>query len=265
MKRSILRTLVLLIACLTRAAYAAVDVTVFQIEETRAVQFTDDHISRMPPEMRIVLSLRGPEAESSIRYGDIKLEQAVDDRGTDLIPQKDPFGETTRFKDYANAFFRKSNFAGNAKPDPQVDLRLALPKRAATKIARLRGSVTLADQGTIQTVELTNLKQPGKKALSFPPDAHVGVTVDIPSGDDVRSIGLEISGDEKKLDSVKIVDASGKDISSGVSSMVINGGPVSKSIQLNRPIDNSMKLVAKFAANQTVTVVPFDLKDIPLP
>jgi hypothetical protein len=264
--KSILFAAVVLIAGVNRLAQAGVEVTPFRVEETRTVEFANDKVSRTPPRMSLLLSLHGVEAESSIRYGNLKLEEAVDDQGTSLIPPKDVFNDATKFKEYANAFFLKSKFVGDAKPaDPQVDLSLALPKRSAAKIARLRGSLTLSDQGTMQTVELGNLKGAGKKALAFPPEVHVGVTADVPPGEVVRSIAIEITGDEGILDSLEVVDASGHKVASGTSSWSFNGGPVRKSLQLSKPLDDSMKLVAKFASNRKLTTVRFDLKDIALP
>ena len=264
--KSILLAALVLIAGVDRLAHAAVEVTPFRVEETRTIEFANDKVSRTPPRMSILLSLHGPEAESSVRYGDLKLEEAVDEHGTSLIPAKDLFNDAAKFKEYANSFFRKSSFGGNAKPaDPQVELALALPKRTAAKIARLHGSLTLSEQGTLQTVELGNLKGAGKKPLAFPSEVHLGVTADVPPGEVVRSIALEITGDEGILDSLEVVDASGRKVTSGTSSWSLNGGPVHKSLELNKPLDDSMKLVAKFTLNRKLTTVRFDLKDIALP
>jgi hypothetical protein len=190
----------------------------------------------------------------------------VDDQGTSLIPTKDTFNEAAKFKAYSNEFFRKSNFGNKGKPTaPQVELSLAQPKRSATKIVRLRGTLSLAEQGTIQTVELATLKGAGKQTLAIPAGANLGVTTDIAAGEDVRSIGIEITGDENALESIEIVDASGKAVSSGMSSWSFNGGPAHKTLSLKKPLDNSMKLVAKVALNRKISKVPFDLKDIALP
>jgi hypothetical protein len=244
---------------------SAVTVTVFRIEENRSLDFGNDQVSRTPPAMTILLSLSGPEAESSLRYGNLKLDEAVDDQGDSLIPAKDAFNDDTKFKDYANSFFRKNKFGSDKPADPQVDLTLAVPKRTATKISRLRGSLTLSSQGTLQSVELTKLKSGGTQTFAFPPEAHLGVTTSVAGGNDVQSIGLEITGDEGLLESIEMVDASGQTISTGMSSWSMNGGPAHKSLDLSRPLDDSMKLVAKFSLDRKLTVVPFDFKDINLP
>jgi hypothetical protein len=244
---------------------AAVEVVPFRIEESRIVNFGDDKVSRGSPSLKLTLSLIGPEAESAVRYGALKLEEAVDDQGASLIPTEDTFNEAAKFKEYENAFFRKSNFGGSQPAAPHVELNLAVPKRAATKIVRLRGSLSLAEQGTIRTIELAALKGAGRKALEIPEGAGVGVTVNVKAGDDVRSIEVEITGDESAVESLEIVDAAGKKVSNGMSSWSMNGGPAHKSIDLNKPLDDSMKLVAKIAVNRKITIVPFDLKNIPLP
>src|SRR5215469_2492441 len=131
---------------------AAVQIVPARIEEVRTLILVDDKVSRTPPTLKLTLSLSGPEAESAVRYGNLKLEEARDDKGTSLIPTNDTFHEAAKFKDYSNAFFRKSSFGG--KSDPQVELDLAPSARQATSIAHLRGTLDLAEQGTVQTIEL---------------------------------------------------------------------------------------------------------------
>jgi len=242
---------------------AAVGIIPTRIEETRTLILVDDKVSRTPPSLKLTLSLSGPEAESAVRYGHLKLEEVVDDKGTSLIPTKDTFHETAKFRDYSNAFFRRSKATG--KNDPQAELNLALPARAATKISRLRGSLDLAEQGTIKTVELADLKGAGKKVLPTPADAGVGITATMGSGDQTRSIGLEITGDESALESIEVLDAAGAKVSNGVSSWAFNGGPVQKTLTLRQPLDSSMKIVAKIAVDRKITKVPFDLNNIMLP
>ena len=245
---------------------AGVEAAPFRIEESRSVAFGDDKVSRTPASLKLVLSLTGPEAESSVRYGDLKLEQAVDDLGTSLIPTKDTFNDAAKFKAYSNEFFRKSKFGNQTKPAaPEVELTLAPAKRSATKIVRLRGTLSLAEQGTIQTFESGPLKGAGKKTVVIPADAHLGVIADVGAGEDVRSISLEITGDENALESIEVVDGSGKNVSGGMSSWSFNGGPAHKSLSLKKPLDDSMKLVAKVALNRKITKVTLDLKDIALP
>ena len=241
---------------------AAVQIVPARIEEVRTLILVDDKVSRTPPSLKLTLSLSGPEAESAVRYGNLKLEEAVDDQGTSLIPTNDTFHDAAKFKDYSNAFFRKSSFHG--KSDPQVELALALPARQATRITHLRGTLDLAEQGTLQTIEVA-LKGAGKKVLPVPPNAGVGITATVESSEAVRSIAVEITGDESAIESLEVVDASGRKITDGMSSWSINGGPVQKTLSLRQPLDNSMKLVAKIAVNRKVTKVPFDLKDIKLP
>lgn len=215
--------------------------------------------------MKLTLSLSGPEAESCIRYGNLRLEEAVDDKGASLKPAKDVFHDAAKFKDYANAFFRKSKFGNTQPPAPQVELEFDPPPRSATRIVHLRGVMELADAGTLQTIELTALKSAGTKILAIPAGAKVGVTVTVASGENVRTISVEITGDEGVLESVEVVDASGKKISQGLSSWSVNAGPVQKSLNLSRPLDDTMKLVAKVCLDRKIIKVPFDLKDIALP
>ena len=201
MRKSLPLLVGLLVLGSSRPVQAGVEAAAFRIEESRSVAFGDDKVSRTPASLKLVLSLTGPEAESSVRYGGLKLEQAVDDLGTSLIPTKDTFNDAAKFKAYSNEFFRKSNFANKGKPAaPEVELTLAPAKRSATKIVRLRGTLSLAEPGTIQTIESGPLKGAGKKTLAIPAEAHMGVIADVTAGEDVRSISIEITGDENALD-----------------------------------------------------------------
>jgi hypothetical protein len=45
----------------------------------------------------------------------------------------------------------------------------------------------------------------------------------------------------------------------------MNNGPEHKSLDLQKPLDDTMKLVVKFTTNRKLTIVPFDFKDVSLP
>src|SRR5262245_18909996 len=72
-------------------ADAAVEVTPQRIEETRAVVFKDDKVSRSPAAMKLFLALDGPEAESATQYGRVEIMEAADNTGASLIPRSDSF------------------------------------------------------------------------------------------------------------------------------------------------------------------------------
>src|SRR5262245_43900426 len=83
-------------------AQAAVEVTPQRIEETRALIFKDDKVSRTPASLKLVLALDGPEAESATQYGRLKIEEAADNTGASLIPRAQTFHDSSKFRDYAN-------------------------------------------------------------------------------------------------------------------------------------------------------------------
>lgn len=253
--------------CASRGiADAAVEVTPQRIDETRVLIFNDDKVSRTPAALKLVLALDGAEAEAATQYGRMQIEEAVDNTGASLIPHPDSFHSPAKFRDYENAFFRHSKFGGKSESaKPQVELDLALPARAAAKIAHLRGSLELSDGGKTNAVEVERLKSAGKKAVPLPNGSPVALTAAVPSGDNIRSISIESTGDDSALASLEIVDAGGKKISNGMSSWSVNGGPAQKSLGLSKPLDDSMKLVVKIISDRKFTKVPFDLKDIPLP
>jgi len=259
-------TVAILLCASQGIAQVVVETTPQRIEEARALIFKDDKVSRTPASLKLTLALAGPEAESATQYGHLKLEEATDSIGTSLIPGHDSFHDPSKFTEYANAFFRNSKFGQKSESaKPQVAIELAVPARAAARIVRLRGSLDLSDAGKTNTVELGGLKRAGKREVPLPKGSPVGVTIVVPSDDNVRSISLECSGDDSALASVEIVDGTGKRISTGISSWSMNGGPVQKSLGLTKALDDSMKLVVKVISDRKFTNVTFDLKDILLP
>lgn len=247
-------------------AGAAVDIVPVRVDETRTLIIHDDGVSRSSTGLTLTFSLAGPEAESAVKYGDLTIEEAVDDTGASLIPDKnDMFNAPKKFKDFSNAFFRKSSIANGQPPAPEIELTLAVPKRSATKIARLRGTVSLASAGTEKTFELANLKSPGKRTMDIPASANLTITVDAVSGDHVRKLEIELTGNEDAVESLEVVDASGRKVSNGMSSWFMDNGPIHRSIDLRKPLDDSMKLVAKIDLDRKFTKVSFDLKDVSLP
>lgn len=247
-------------------ALAAVEVRPQRIEETRALIFDDDKVSRTPAALKLVLVLEGPEAEAATQYGHVRIEEAADSTGGNLIPQPDTFHDPSKFRDYSNAFFRNAKFGGNPeKAKPQIDFDLALPARAAARIVRLRGSLELSDAGKTNLVQFAGVKGAGKKTVPLPNGSPVSVTIVIPDGEQVRSLGLETTGDDSALASIEVVDAGGKKVSTGISKWSLNGGPAEQSLGLSRPLDDSMKLLIKIISARKLTKIPFDLRDIPLP
>ncbi|MCL2645716.1 MAG: hypothetical protein FWD61_01780 [Phycisphaerales bacterium] len=263
--RKIVLVAVLFVAVVAGFASAAVDIRLFRIEEKRSIQFVKD-ISHPADAIQITLSLSGPEASAATHYGELKLEEAVDNTGANLIPAKDSFiNNATKFQEFSNAFFRE-NHMDKSRPvaDPQIEINLASAKRTATKIARLRGTISLSDKGTLKTAELTGLKPGDKKKMDLPTNAGVTITTDIKKGNNLRELKVEITGNADAIDSLELFDAAGKKVNIGYWST--GDGLVYRTINLiDKPLDETMKLVAKISVDRKITKIPFDLKDIVLP
>ncbi len=266
MKKAALLTVGLVVG-LVGLARAAVELIPYRIEESRNLTLVKDSVQYPADEMKITFSLNGPDVDSFVRYGELKLDEAVDDQGTNLIPKKDPFNRAAKFQDFSNAFFRKMALKQKQTADPpQVELRLTSAKRTATKIAHLRGTLSLAQAGTIKAIEVSGLKTLGTKKLDVPAEAGIAITVTAKpdASKEIHSIELEITGDANALDSIAMVDAAGKEMSNGSSSWSA-GGTDHKTLDLEKPLDDSMKLVVKISMDRKTLQVPFDLKDIALP
>ncbi|MGA3067833.1 MAG: hypothetical protein ABSF29_13400 [Tepidisphaeraceae bacterium] len=260
--------LVFLVLGINGLAAADVQLVPVRVEESRSVTLASDNMSGMPDSLIVGFMLKGPEADSAVRYGRLKLEEAVDDLGNSLIPPKDPFNDPAKFSEFPNAQFRKMALGGNQPvPAPEIQIRLAPSKRAATKIAVLRGSVCLADAGTVKSVEASSLMDMPQRTVDIPAEAGFGITLAIipDNQNQIHQIGVEFSGDWSGMDSIEVENATGGAVSYGLSSWSVNGGPLHYSLNVGPPLDDTMKLVVKYAVGRTMTTVPFEFKDIALP
>jgi len=249
-------------------AGAAIEVFPDRIHEGRNISFAKDN---KYSGLSVTLALHGPETADAVRYGDIQLDEAVDDTETDLIPpesKKTVNNWASTFRGIENEDERKeARKQSRPVPAPQVRVHLVGTPRTATKIARLRGSVTITDPGTLHTAELIGLKPGDKRKMDLPENAGITLTVNIKDGTDIKEVEIEIAGPEDLVHSFEVQDAEGKIISHRDSGMYVNtpNSPIFSRFKLSKPLDETMKFVAKISVDRKITKVPFDLKDIELP
>jgi hypothetical protein len=252
-------------------AFAAVEATAINVQEFRAIgvpgtdaKASKNSVSLWGP-LKVTLSLVGPEAEAATRYGRIKLEEVIDDQGNNLIPKNDTFHDYDRLREYDNAVYRRRGPGDKRSPTPpQAEIPLDVAPRSATRIVRFRGSLTLFQQGAVQTIEVPSFTTANPK-LPIPPEAGVQIAVRIPDKPGAKFVNLDVTGDETAIESIEAFDASGKKITSYITTLAVNENPDRKVLNFAQPPDTSIKLVVKIASSRTKTVVPFDLKNIPLP
>jgi len=216
--------------------------------------------------LRLILDGMNAMAATQTHYGYITIDGAIDDTGTTLALHRYTTDAAPTFREFGNASTRKANKQeGRPVPDPLIYIQLTPPQRNATKIARLRGSVSVADPGTLKTFELANLKPGEKKKMDIPKDTEVSITTNIPDAKDIKTLQAIITGRDDAIESLEIQNAQGKNISRGGRSRPPSDGSAHYVLILEKPLDETMKLVAKIRVDRNIIKIPFDLKDIELP
>lgn len=209
------------------------------------------------------LTFTSPIIGNASKYGVFQLKTAEDNSGAMLKlanPAKGKYGQRL-----SNVF---SDFHSSMLDVPNtLVLNLTLTKpEAAAKTLNLAGSIRFKGRESIVVDNVMN--QIGKE-LNDPRLRSLGsfkVTKPKASGGDDPNKGLviEFKGDEEAIESIDIVDSSGKQLNNSSFSM---GGFGSKTIAVNAdkklPKDAQLKIIK--GGKETVSEIPFEFKGIALP
>ena len=261
---------------------AAVTVTPVRISESRVKDLAakagqeSSHMG-FNEGLRLVVRLDGPEVAGATQYGKLKIAQATDDAGTNLLPKAEGFGAED-----AEGFvkFRSAMMMGifsSDRDDPQlfVELRLDPAARKAGRIKLIKGQMQVIAGGESKTVEVKNpgamlgkmiddaaLKQGGVQIQVLDPKkADQGMMM---MAGDGPQVVVQIKGNLSVLDSIKVVDGQGKDLGQGEGSSS-SKDVETRSITLSQAPDAQTTLKITLHVGQKTVNVPFELKDVPLP
>ena len=247
------------------------------ISETRTKPLEKENVF-FGPQSNLYLQgkLSGQAVKDAVKYGNLKMTEAVDDQKTDLILKKDPNTfSTTDQPDYNP--IRDFERDQKTKDDLRFSINLKAPPRTAKKVS-IKGSIDLLS-GTPTTLEVekakslegTELKSPELEALKLK------ATFVKPGknffGKPDQVLMIKFDGDERPImeQETFLVDGKGKKLHEafGVSWEFRQPDTKEKSrtlwISCNGPIPADAKLQLKFLKAPKVTTVPFEFKDIELP
>ena len=249
--------------------------------------------------LKLTLRANGPASpDQPTAYGDWHVRQAVDDRGTDLRPPPPPPAatqpvtaeqiekalENARDEVGSNARYtavtaEPAQAAHISESATDCSLRLGLPSRAATMIARLSGDFTIYT-GRPVTITFTKLKQSMNRPLENPALQQAGITIEIVDPANVPkdqqpnlvnsagpSILLHCRGQLRAFGNfpLDVSLADGSSAEAGFSSVPDPDKTDDyDQLSLSRPLDDSMVLKVALVLNRQPVKVPFDLFDIPL-
>ncbi|MBU0639867.1 MAG: hypothetical protein KKB50_13445 [Planctomycetes bacterium] len=263
---------------------AGVDVRLLSITEVRhvvlekpaqgeeAISFTFGD----SPEPGLVLELEliGVVAGQATHYGHVTVKSAEDDTGHKLNPLKPRFSMNDAGSTFLKIDREHMYFGQGQVPQDRIkfDVKLELPNRAAKKLAMAAGSVKLRT-GKRQDVLIAGPRQKIGTPLKDKALAAAGLKVEIvepqPDGflapqDLSKAVVFRVSGKLETLLDASVVDAQGKELSSGSMSSTA-GDAKTYVLEADESLPDDARLKLVVLLGQKDVEVPFKLADVPLP
>jgi hypothetical protein len=234
-------------------------VEVTRIQETRSRDFDRERMTGQISGTNVTLAATGEQAGKAIKYGKLKIEKAFDDKGTDLSLKDNFFG-----REIVQGFLTTGkSFGPKIENGFAFDIRLGLAKREASKIAHLKGSISVMSGGKKTSATISDLASLAGKEADSPElkAAHVTIKIESVKAD---KITYTLAGSSEAVQEIELVDADGKTVETSKSSWSMGNGPKTYSMQANTmPAKPALKVT--LITDSTIATIPFDLKDIPLP
>jgi hypothetical protein len=252
------------------AALAGEEVAVrpHSILDARQVQMEKDagNLHRSDVGLTVTLILTGKGVEKATHWGHLKIAAAKDDRGTDIAP--DPTEpQSIPPNDFVPIDRSMMFFFEEKKPKDRLvlDVRLKSPPRTSEALARMEGSLRLAE-GKTRDVLTGPLADLVGKAVADPTLKSAGISVDVVKASDTPPIVLELAVKDprKALLEVDAVDAAGKKLTSGQSFMDMDE---KKQVQLmgDKGLPPGARLKLTVLIERKETTVPFKVEKVALP
>jgi hypothetical protein len=255
----------------------AAEVKVAEINETRVKQLIADEDSFSPSSGLVVrLRVEGDDVVGDTAYGNLQIEQAVDDLGNDLKPREsvfrfgreDDFEPIDRFR---MSFGRERDEEQAEARHFMLDINLQPPPRNATRINQLKGEVQVLAGGERREISIKRIADGYGKAIDDPAlnDAGLQITVLDPSKTEMimsggDSIVLQLKGKTDVVQEAQITNAAGDSISHGHASTGF-GDEKLIAYELSQPLDDNVTMTLRLLVNQQTVTVPIDLADVELP
>ncbi len=268
-----------LLTGVTPAASGSIVLKVARIADVRVL--TVPNIPQQPmfnpnqPGLTVTLHASGAMADSAVGYGKLTLTKGRDNLGDPLRiapPSPTDFPAPSGANGMVNIQRQPAGF-GPASAGFDVPLHLTDVPRRAMQIAVLRGSFLVIAGGKLRTVGINLMKSRGHEIKS-PVLAKAGLQIrllkTVPAGTFMpgradRWVILAIKGQSAALRKVKVVNASGGDISARFTTSSEHKGVHIKSYKVRRPFKAGDKVELIVATGQKTIEVPFDFHNIKLP
>ena len=258
-------------AATTRRA-ASVKVIPVAVSETRYKWLAAGRKKSDYTELKITVHVVGEAAAKAVRFGHVKITDAVDEKGNDLLAAaKGP----QHPRDYERGFVTIADSRrAQAKNGFQAEFfRLQPAARSAAKIAKVSGSLKLITGGKVTEVIIPNARSLIGIEVDHPALKAAGVKVRIvrpgpsvvPWEDPAKTISFQIDGNVDAALAASMVDASGKAIDCHSSVRTDGRATRQQSLTAEKQLPAKAGLKLEVLTGAKVVTVPFELKDIPLP
>lgn len=207
--------------------------------------------------------LSGSAFHAMSGYGDWKISEARDDKGTDLRPKNaNDLAENA-------AVSSLGTFDVGYLVGAQGNFFLAMPSPQAKRATLVRGTVAIVSDGRLQSIVIPHITRHFGGRLSSPvlDVAGLQITVEPPEKNEPKTLRLNITGNLAALQSdVGMTDAKGHKVSSGFSTSSTEGSNQELLLlYVKQPLDDGMTLHLRVLTHTKTRVVPFELRDVPLP
>jgi hypothetical protein len=201
--------------------------------------------------------LQGPAVKQASKYGNLKVSEAKDDTGTDLIVKGDSFSATNRpdlnpISDFARKD-DKLNF----------DVKLKTPLRTAKSIS-VKGTIDLVVGGERVHADFPKVKALANSELKHAELTALGLKFKLAKVE--KSISYTMEGNEALIEEILLLDKTGKKVpSQGTSSFRLGKGPKNYDIGFGQAIDADATLRITLLKGARQVAVPFAFDKLELP
>jgi len=236
-----------------------------EVPTVRPIEVREDRVRQLVKERSFgnvsVLTVRGELKGSAVtqaaKFGNLKVTEANDDTGADLISKDDFFSKTNRPE-------MKSIDKYERQEDRlPFDIRLKTTARIAKKIS-LKGSIDLLIGGKRANADFPKLRSLAGTELKHVELAALGIKIKLVKVEK-SAIEYTIDGNQGPIDEVVLLDKSGKKIESTAGTFSVGKGPVIHQNNFAQEIgaDSTLRIVLLKDA-KTVTV-PIAFANLELP
>jgi hypothetical protein len=250
------------------AGSSRTEVKLIRIQESRVRDLVKPSGKELSPKstLTLVLELEGDTVRAASHWGKLEITQAIDDRGTSLVPDAavaSSFGTGDRFEELNRNMMW---FFEDVKPQDRIrlDIPLAVPPREAKRLEKLEGSLHLAVTEYQDVLVTKPAALVGKKIENAALKA-AGAQITLVEFKQQGPVYARLKGIKGvRLVAVHIVDSKGKRID--------NGGGSSSSddvweaeISGDDPLPPDSRLKFVLVKERKEIPVPFKFAAVPLP